>query len=137
MARLIIDSSALIALERSGRSVAATLEAALADESAAIASITVSELLAGVYRADSQERRLRRSAVIQAVVERLLVLPFDLRAARVHAEIWAQLTSAGQRIGSHDMIIAATALAYGYEVVTYNLREFQRVPGLTVRQPSW
>ncbi len=38
---------------------------------------------------------------------------------------------------SHDLLIAATALAYGHSILTHNLREFRRVPGLDVRQPRW
>ena len=40
-------------------------------------------------------------------------------------------------IGAHDLQIAATALAWGYAVLTDNLRDFHRVPGLEVRQPIW
>ena len=65
------------------------------------------------------------------------ILPFDLSAARIHAELWAQLTAAGHMIGPNDLLIAATALAYGYAVLTENVRESERVPGLTVRRPAW
>jgi predicted nucleic acid-binding protein len=41
-------------------------------------------------------------------------------------------TRNGLLIGANDLWIAATALAFGKPVVTRNLREFQRVPGLTV-----
>ncbi|HLH21188.1 MAG TPA: PIN domain-containing protein [Chloroflexota bacterium] len=60
-----------------------------------------------------------------------------LVAARVHARIWSDLATIGQPIGAHDLLIAATALAHGYAVLTNNLREFQRVAGLVVRQPNW
>ncbi len=40
-------------------------------------------------------------------------------------------------IALHDLIIAATALANGYGVLTENVRDFIRVPGLEVRQPTW
>ena len=61
--------------------------------------------------------------------------PFDLRVARVHARRWAELAAAGQITGPHDLIIGATALTHGYDVLTLNLREFRQVPGLIVRQP--
>jgi tRNA(fMet)-specific endonuclease VapC len=47
------------------------------------------------------------------------------------------LRSSGLTIGPYDAIIAATALANGYDVLTDNIREFSRVPGLVVRQPNW
>lgn len=74
---------------------------------------------------------------MEAVLESIPVLPFDLRVARVHAEIWAVLAATGQGIGSNDMIIASTALAHGYSVITDNIRDFNRVPGLEIRQPDW
>jgi len=74
---------------------------------------------------------------VEAILERVPVLPFELRTARVHARTWAQLVSGGQSIGAHDLLIAATALAHGYAVLTQNRREFERVPGLVVRQPNW
>ena len=52
----LIDSSVFIALERGGRPLSA-LVAAIPDEPIALSSITVSELLAGVHRANTPERR--------------------------------------------------------------------------------
>lgn len=129
----LIDSSVLIALERRERSVG-WLQAQFPDVSYAVAAITASELLVGVYLGRPVERRVRREAFFEEIVRRVPVLPFDLRVARLHAEISAQLRAAGQLIGAHDLLIAATALAHGYAVVTANLREFERVPGLVVRR---
>ena len=52
--------------------------------------------------------------------------------ARVHARIRAQLEAAGQLIGPHDLLIAATALAAGFQLATQNVNEFARVPDLSV-----
>jgi predicted nucleic acid-binding protein len=97
-----------------------------------IASITASELLVGVHRANSEARRVRRSAFVEAVLETIPVLDFGIEAARVHAQITAWLAARGELIGPYDLIIAATALSHGYPVMTANTREFQRVPGLDV-----
>ena len=64
-------------------------------------------------------------------------MEFDLRVALIHAQLWVELASAGQLIGAHDLMIAATAVAHGYAVLTDNLRDFNRVPGLEIRQPGW
>ena len=133
---LIVDSSVFIGIERQGRSPDA-LTSIDPDELVAVAAITASELLAGVYRADSLERRLRREAFVGAVLELIPVVPFDLRVARTYAQLWAQRAAEGNQIGTHDLLIVATAIAYGYAVLTDNVRDFDRVPGLDVKQPAW
>ena len=133
---VLIDASVLIAVERRGLPSEETM-ALMRSERAALASITASELLIGVHRADSPARRLRREAFVETVLTALPVLPFDLPVARVYAQLWIQLAGAGRPIGAHDLLIAATAVAHGYTVLTANLREFQRVPGLEVREPRW
>ena len=102
-----------------------------------IAAITASELLQGVFRAAPGVRRDRRAAFVARVLATVPVMPFDLMVARVHAFVWSYVLSVGTPIGHHDLLIAATALAHGHGVLADNLREFQRVPGLTVVQPAW
>lgn len=135
MARLI-DSSVFIELERRGQPLSA-LEATIPGEAVALAAITGSELLAGVFRAVPSLRRRRREAFVETVLEAFPVLPFGLVVARVHARLLADLAAVGQLIGPNDLLIAATALAYGYELLTLNIQEFARVPGLTVHRPDW
>ena len=101
------------------------------DERAAIASITVSELLHGVHRA-TMEHRARREAFVEGVLAAVPVVAFDLLAARSHARLWADLAAAGVDVGAHDRIVAATAVSRGWRVATANTRDFQRVPGLEV-----
>lgn len=133
---VIIDSSVFIEIERRERPLDA-LVATLSNDDPGVAAITASELLAGVYRADSVERRSRRETFVESVFRSIPVLPFDLEVARTHAEILAQMASTGQVIGNFDMMIAATALTHEYQLLTHNVREFDRVPGLDVRQPDW
>jgi tRNA(fMet)-specific endonuclease VapC len=100
------------------------------DEEVGIAAITASELLHGVHRATPQYRA-RREAFVEAVLAAFPPLPFDLLAARTHARIWAELASAGQDVGAHDRLVAATAIAAGWRVGTANLRHFDRITGLS------
>jgi tRNA(fMet)-specific endonuclease VapC len=67
----------------------------------------------GVHRADSDSRRARRSACVEAIIGGMRMLDFTTEVARVHAGIYADLAHRGELIGAHDMIIAATALATG------------------------
>jgi tRNA(fMet)-specific endonuclease VapC len=135
MARLI-DTSVFIALERSEQPLYA-LESIVADGSFALASITASELLVGVYQAVADEHRQRRRMFVETVLNGLSVLPFDIEVARTHARLFANLAMVGRQIGSNDLLIAATALTYGFDIVTHNLRHFERVPGLVVHRPEW
>ncbi|MGH9028647.1 MAG: PIN domain-containing protein [Acidimicrobiales bacterium] len=128
----LIDTSLLIALERQarettvhlGRLLASALESTLdPDEEVAISEVTASELLHGVHRATS-EHRSRREAFVEGVLWAVPTKPFDLRAARIHARIWAQLAASGSDIGPHDRIIAGTAISLGWRVITGNRRPF-------------
>jgi predicted nucleic acid-binding protein len=132
---LLIDSSILITLERTGRS-AADLRQRL-DDDFAISAVTLSEIMVGLHRAQSAAQRMRRQGLIDRSLETLPVLPFDADVAVVHARIWAELLASGQPIGVQDSLIAATALTHGYAVLTDNVRDFERIPGLEVRQPDW
>ena len=94
--------------------------------------ITASELLHGVHRAIQPAVRTKRAAFVEAILERFPLLPVDLVTARTHAQVWAELAAAGQMIGPHDLWLAATCIAHGLTMVTANVREFARVPGLAV-----
>jgi predicted nucleic acid-binding protein len=135
MSRLI-DTSVLIDLERTGKPLG-LIGADEPNEAFAPASITVAELLVGAEKADSPLRRRRRFDVVETILARFPVLPYDLDVARAHAHLWAELEHAGQRIGPYDLLVAATALVHGYAVLTFNVREFARVPGLVVHRPGW
>jgi len=132
----LVDSSVIIDLERRGLPLHVLFDS-LPNEQLVTAAITASELLVGIHRASSDERRVRRETFIEAVIAALPVLPFDLDAARLHARLWAQMAQDGQMISSHDLLIAATALANNHDVLTTNVRDFSRVPGLVVREPTW
>jgi len=99
---------------------------------ACMSVITVSELLMGVYLADTKARKIKRSAFVEAIIHHVPVIDFTIEVARLHAELYAFLASKGKLIGAHDMLIAATALAHGHAILTANHREFTRVPGLKV-----
>jgi tRNA(fMet)-specific endonuclease VapC len=60
-----------------------------------INAITVSELLIGVYRADTENRRVRRSAFVEAILAKVSVLDFTSEVARAHAGLYAALANTG------------------------------------------
>ena len=69
---------------------------------------------------------------VEVVLAALRVLPLEEPADRRYGELRAHLQSKGTPIGPNDMLIAAHALSLGLTVVTGNVREFSRVPGLAV-----
>jgi predicted nucleic acid-binding protein len=97
-----------------------------------VSVVSVSELLYGAHRG-RPEARGERLARVENLLARLTALPVSEPIARVHAQMWSELTARGQRIGIHDSWIAATALAHGLELVTTDEKDFGRVPGLRVR----
>ena len=130
---VLIDASILIEAER-GRLDLVKEVAARQDDDFLLSVVTASELLHGVHRATQPKIRNTRSAFVEAVLERFPVLPIDLGTARAHARISAELAADGQLIGAHDLWLAATCLAHGLRIVTANVREFRRVPGLVVEE---
>jgi len=66
-------------------------------------------------------------------LERLIpVLPLDVGAGQLYGEVRADIERKGTPVGAHDLIIAAHALSLGLTLVTDSLREFRRIPQLTV-----
>ena len=98
-------------------------------EQLCISSITLAELHYGA------EKSARRFANLKAVTEfcaRLEVLSFSPSAAAHYGQIRAELERAGRRAGSHDMMIGGHARSEGLVLVTNNVREFERMSGLSL-----
>lgn len=131
---LILDTSVLVAAERSQFDLATWLRGDPHRE-LGISAITVAELLLGAARAPVPASRMRRTAFADWIIQHLPVLPFGIAEARRHAELRALLTAQGMMIGAHDLQIAATAIAGGHAVVTFDVADFSRVPGLEVIDP--
>lgn len=132
----VVDTSAFITLERRGAFIKGEFPW-FQDDTYYISTITISELAVGAHRASSLERRMERERVLARIINDFPALPFGVNEALVHADINAQLMAKGQLIGAYDLVIAASALAHDYFVLTHNLRDFQRVPGLTVKAVDW
>ena len=127
---LIVDTNVFISCERRGEPI--DLSPWEPSEDVFISAVTVSELLMGVHRADNEARRNRRAAFVEPIITSLTVLDFTRDVARCHAKLYADLAAQGQLIGAHDLIIAATAMHHNHSLLTDNVHEFSRVPGLKV-----
>jgi tRNA(fMet)-specific endonuclease VapC len=98
-------------------------------EALCISTITLGELFYGVGRS---ARRSQNLDAIEQFAARLEVLPFSPGAAAHFGQIRAELTNLGAVCGAYDMLIGAHARSEGLILVTNNVREFARVPGLRV-----
>ena len=96
-----------------------------------VPSVVVCELRYGLMRLAPAAAQPRLEA-LDTFLAALQVLDFDEACAQVAATLRARLEAAGQPVGPHDLLIAATALRYGAALVTRNVAEFSRVPGLEV-----
>ena len=94
-----------------------------------ISIVVLGELEWGACLSD---RREESRAAVRDFVGAVLLDDLDAGVARRYGHLRAYLRSIGQPIGPNDLWIAAHALARDMPLVTHNLSEFQRVPGLSV-----
>lgn len=97
-----------------------------------IPAVVEAELRTGAQK--SSKPKTNR-LLLESFLAPFQLAPFDSRCAIEYAKLRAYLEKRGQKIGPNDMLIAATALAYGAVLVTGNTREFERIPGLDLE--SW
>ena len=116
----------------------------VADDSLPIESsisvLTLAELAAGPHATDDPLERARRQESIQRAEARLDALPFDADTARSYGRVYAAVAAAGRKprgARTVDLLIAATALAYGLPLFTRNPRDFESLEDLieVVRVP--
>ncbi len=123
-----MDTTFLIDSDRTG----AELEGVIDDEDdAAIAAVTVAEMLVGVElsRGKAKSERRRFLDDVLAVVP---VLDYDVHVAEAHARLLVEVRKRGRPRGAHDLLIAATALASERTVLTADLTAFEDLPGVAL-----
>ncbi|MGX6960243.1 MAG: PIN domain-containing protein [Rickettsia endosymbiont of Pentastiridius leporinus] len=125
---LIIDTSILIALEKNKLSIDKWINA----EPGYINPVSLTELLMGFDKADNENRRIKRLAFIEYVKSLFAALPFGIEEAQIYARIIHNLYEKDIAIGTHDMLIAATAITNGFPILTLNTKDFKRIHGLKV-----
>ena len=124
----LLDTNIISDLLRSPRGRVRDRIDAVGELSVATSIVVAAELRYGAALRGSD--RLTRQ--VESVLDAMTVLPFDAPADRIYGDIRSSLDAAGTPIGSNDLLIAAHALAHDMTLVTANLREFARVPGLAL-----
>jgi len=134
---LILDSTVVIAAERRGDNVTKMLMqivAATGDQRAVLSSVGLTELVHGIYRAQTPQTRSRRDAFIRELLDAVEVYSYTKETALLAGKIDGEQQSRGIIIPFGDLLIGATALEVGYSMLTVNVRHFRLIPGLTVLQ---
>jgi tRNA(fMet)-specific endonuclease VapC len=133
---LIIDTNVFIDAEHQ-RFDLACLQSFSHYGDAYISVVTMSELLTGIHLAKSIDMKLKRTAFVENILSRIPTLPFNDEIARTYAELCGFVLHSKNKLkrNAHDLQIAATAINYGYALLTSNLQDFQAIPGLIVESP--
>ena len=125
---LILDTNFIIVAEREAkRGITATTDCFFSDrakESFYITFTVAGELACGQSASPKRDW--------EHLCRPYPILPWSSDVSWQYGEIYRALSATGQLIGANDMWIAATALVHGMGVVTNNVDEFGRVPGLPV-----
>ncbi|MGH8114415.1 MAG: type II toxin-antitoxin system VapC family toxin [Rhodanobacteraceae bacterium] len=124
----LLDSCAVIAAIRGEPRSLLNRLTTLAPSRLYFSTLVRAELL---YGAEKSRYGAKARASLQVIEQGCEPLPFDTDDAMAYARIRAALERKGAIIGAMDMLIAAQAVTRGLVLVTDNLREFRRVPGLT------
>jgi tRNA(fMet)-specific endonuclease VapC len=125
--RFLLDTNIVIALLNDATSRAAQRLRVESPAEVAISSIVAHELYYGAFKSARAQNNLRLVDALQ-----FPVLEFDREDARQAGAVRALLAGKGKPIGPYDALIAGQALARDLTLVTSNLREFERVPGLAI-----
>ena len=130
---VILDSSVVIEAERQQLNVVQFLKQIvqnIGEQEAALSSISVAELVHGIYRANTEERRTRRRAFLDDLKATVPVYPITDSTAELVGKIGGESSAKGVTIPLDDLLIGTCALERGYAVATRNRRHFQKIPGL-------
>lgn len=128
-ASYLLDSNTIIAGIKGEPRALLNRLAGLASSRLFLSSLVFAELQLG---AEKSLQAARAHSVLQVFIDGLEILPFGAGDAMAYARIRAALERKGQVIGPMDTLIAAQARARDLVMVTDNVREFRRVPGLVV-----
>ena len=125
--KYLLDTNVLSDFARGEQAVMARLRRE-APSQLTVSVVTEMEVEHGLARNPGLAPRVR--VTMRALLNAILVLPFEREDARVAAQLRASLSSQGTPIGAYDLLLAASALRRGLKIVTHNAREFVRVGGL-------
>ena len=124
----LLDTNVLSDLVRRPQGIITRRISLEGEDNVCTSIIVASELRFGARKRGSEQLTRQLELVLSAIQ----VMPFEAPADRLYGKLRVDLEKRGAPIGPNDMFIAAQALALDCTLVTRNVREFSRVPGLKV-----
>ncbi|MGH9431117.1 MAG: PIN domain-containing protein [Terriglobia bacterium] len=110
------------------------VQAAQGNTEIGVSVVTIAELEHGAYRAKTQGQQQQRLEFVERLANDVPVYPVTLEIARIAGRIEGQQEARGIQFAFEDLLIGATALHLGFSVATLNLRDFRKIPGLSVTE---
>jgi tRNA(fMet)-specific endonuclease VapC len=128
----VIDTSVFAACERKRWSAKATITHILqtVHGPVVLSAVVAAELTEGIYRAKSAHESGVRTAFVHDIFQAFLPVSFTKATALIAGQIRGEQGSAGNTLPTADSFIAATALELHCAVITLNVKDFIRIPGL-------
>lgn len=126
--RYLLDTNIISHLVREPSGIVAHKIATVGEGMICTSLVVACELRFGAARKGSA----KLTAQLEAILSALDILPLEEPVDQHYADIRLHLHLVGQPIGHNDLLIAAHARSLGLIMVTNNMREFVRVPGLKV-----
>ena len=125
----LLDTNILSDLVRNPQGAVAAKIARAGETTVCTSIIVAAELRYGAIKSNSAKLAERIDMILSA----LEVLPLETPADHQYASLRHHLTRQGKPVGPNDLLIAAHALANDLTLITANVGEFSRVPGLKVK----
>jgi len=127
--RYLLDTNIVSDLMRHPQGDVAKRIARVGEDAVCTSIVVACELRYGAAKKGSAPLTER----VEQILSLLPILTLEPEADRAYGALRAQLEQAGTPIGANDLLIAAQALAQKLVLVTDNVREFERVPRLVVK----
>ncbi|RLW59043.1 MAG: VapC toxin family PIN domain ribonuclease [gamma proteobacterium symbiont of Stewartia floridana] len=124
----LLDTNILSVLVHNPQGAVASQIAKVGENNICTSVIVAAELRYGAAKSNSARLADRVDLILSA----LEILPLEAPADKKYVELRHHLTRKGTPLGTNDLLITAQALACGLTVVTANVDEFSRIPGLKV-----
>jgi predicted nucleic acid-binding protein len=134
---VIVDTSTLVSAERrkhSVREIFAQLHELFGETTVGLSAVTLVELAHGIERAELENHRARRQAFLDDLIADIKIYPISTEIALLAGRISGQQARRGINLPFEDLLIGATALHHGCDIVTGNVKHFEMIPNLVVKK---